>query len=435
MAPKNPGVVYGRRVAIVDGLRTPFVKSGTEYKDLTTLDLAEAVVSELLQRSGLRGEQVDQVVYGSVVQDVTGPNIAREIVLACDMPASVDAYSVTRACATSTQSFVNGAQSILLGEADVVVTGGADSLSKPPVLFSENFVDALMDANAARDMAGKFRAFTALRPKDLAPQPPAIAERSTGITMGASAEIMAKENGIAREDQDEFALRSHQLAVEAWEKGVFDDEVMQLQVGPKFKATVERDNIPRADSTLDKLAGLRPVFDRRYGSVTAGNSSPLTDGASALLLMEEKTASRLGFVPRAYLRSWGFAALDPNWQLLMGPAFATPVALDRAGLELGDIDVIDMHEAFAAQILSNLQAFESAEWAKKHLDRDEAIGAVDMDKFNLYGGSISLGHPFAATGARQILTMANELVRRDSGTALVTQCAAGGLGAAVVLER
>ena len=435
MAPKTPGVVYGRRVAIVDGLRTPFVKSGTEYKDLTTLDLAEAVVSELLQRSGLRGDQVDQVVYGSVVQDVTGPNIAREVVLACDMPESVDAYSVTRACATSTQSFVNGAQSILLGDADVVITGGADSLSKPPVLFSENFVDALMDANAARDMTGKFRAFTALRPKDLAPQPPAIAERSTGITMGASAEVMARENGIARADQDEFALRSHQLAVEAWEKGVFDDEVMQLQVGPKFKSTVERDNIPRADSTLEKLASLRPVFDRRYGSVTAGNSSPLTDGASALLLMEEKTASRLGFVPRAYLRSWGFAALDPNWQLLMGPAFATPVALDRAGFTLDDIDVIDMHEAFAAQILSNVQAFESAEWAKKHLDRDEAIGAVDMDKFNLYGGSISLGHPFAATGARQILTMANELVRRDSGTALVTQCAAGGLGAAVVLER
>ena len=435
MARKHPGVVYGRRVAIVDGLRTPFVKSGTDFKDLATLDLAEAVVSELLQRSGLTGDQIDQVVYGSVIQDVAAPNIAREVVLACDMPQSVDAFSVTRACATSTQSFVSGAQSILLGDADIVVTGGADSLSKPPVMFSENFVDALMDANAARDVTGKLRAFTALRPKDLAPQPPAIAERATGITMGASAEIMAKENGISRAAQDEFALRSHQLAVEAWEKGVFDDEVMSLPVGPRFKNTVERDNIPRPDSSIEKLAKLRPVFDRKYGTVTAGNSSPLTDGASALLLMEEKTAHTLGLIPKAFLRSWAFAALDPNWQLLMGPAFATPVALDRAGLTLDDIDVIDMHEAFSAQILSNLQAFESAEWAQRRLGRDDAIGKIDMDKFNLYGGSISLGHPFGATGARQIITMANELTRRDHGTALITQCAAGGLGAAVVLER
>jgi acetyl-CoA acyltransferase len=253
--------------------------------------------------------------------------------------------------------------------------------------------------------------------------------------MGASAEIMAKENGISRAAQDEFALRSHQLAAEAWEKGIFDDEVMTVQVGPRFANSVGRDNIPRPDSSIEKLAKLRPVFDRKYGTVTAGNSSPLTDGAAALLLMDEKMANRLGFVPKAFLRSWGFAALDPNWQLLMGPAFAAPLALERADFTLGDIDVIDMHEAFSAQVLSNLQAFESAEWAQRRLGRDGAIGAVDMSAFNLYGGSISLGHPFGATGARQILTMANELMRRDRGTALITQCAAGGLGAAVVLER
>jgi acetyl-CoA acyltransferase len=435
MAGKHPGVVYGRRVAIVDGLRTPFVKSGAGFRSLTTLDLASAVVTELLQRSGIEGGSVDRVVYGSVVQDVTGPNIAREVVLACDLPESVDAFSVTRACATSTQSFVSGAQSILLGDADVVVTGGADSLSRPPILFSDGFVDALMEANAAKDAVGKVRAFTSLRPRDLAPQPPAIAERSTGVTMGHSAEQMAKDNGISREDQDAFALRSHETAIEAWEKGIFDDEVMPLAIGPEYRVTVARDTIPRADTSLEKLAALKPVFDRRYGTVTAGNSSPLTDGAAALLLMEAKTAERMGFVPKAYLRSWGFAALDPNWQLLMGPAFATPIALDRAGLGLDDIDVIDMHEAFAAQVLSNTRAFASAEWAKRHLDRDDPIGEIDDERFNLYGGSISLGHPFAATGARQIATMANELVRRDTGTALVTQCAAGGLGAAVVLER
>ena len=435
MAAKHPGVVYGRRVAIVDGLRTPFVKSGTEFKDVSALDLASGVVTELIQRSGVEGRQIDQVVYGTVIPDVGGPNIAREIVLACDMPDTVDAFSVSRACATSTQAVVSGAQSILLGDADIVVAGGADSLSKPPILYSDRFVDILMDANAAKDIGGKMKAFSALRPKDLAPHPPAIAERSTGLTMGGSAEIMAKQNGISREAQDAFALRSHQKATEAWENGIFDDEVMSFPVGPDYRRTVSRDNLPRPDSSLEALAELKPVFDRKYGTITAGNSSPLTDGASAIILMEEKTAERLGLVPRAFIRSWAFTALDPNWQLLMGPSFATPMALDRAGLTFEDIDVVDMHEAFAAQVLSNTQAFGSADFARRRLKRDKPIGEIPDDSFNLYGGSISLGHPFGATGARQITTMANELARRDGGTALVTQCAAGGLGAAVVLER
>jgi len=435
MAARHPGVVYGRRVAIVDGLRTPFAKSGTVFKDLSALDLASAVVAELLQRSGIAGDRVDRVVYGSVIADPAAPNIAREIVLAGDFPQTVDAFSVSRACATSTQSVVSGAQSILLGDADVVIAGGADSLSRPPVLYSDRFVDILMDANAAKDLTSKVKAFSGLRPKDLAPNPPAIAERATGVTMGDSAEIMAKANGISREAQDEYSLQSHQKAVAAWENGIYDDEVMPFPIGPAFKTTVAKDNIPRTDSTIEQLAKLRPVFDRKYGTVTAGNSSPLTDGASAVVLMEAKTAERLGFEARAYIRSWAFAGLDPNWQLLMGPSFATPMALDKAGLTLGDVDVIDMHEAFAAQILSNTQAFASAEWAKRWLDRSEAIGEIPDEKFNLYGGSISLGHPFGATGARQILTMANELARREEGTALVTQCAAGGLGAAVILER
>jgi acetyl-CoA acyltransferase len=435
MAAKHPGVVSGRRVAIVDGLRTPFVKSGTEFKDVSALALATGVVTELIQRSGIAGGQIDRIVYGTVIPDVGGPNVAREVVLACDMPDSVDAFSVSRACATSTQAVVSGAQSILLGDADIVVAGGADSLSKPPILYSDRFVDILMDAGAAKDIGSKVKAFSALRPKDLAPHPPAIAERSTGLTMGGSAEIMAKQNGISREDQDAFALRSHQRASAAWENGIFDNEVMPFPVGPDYRRTVTRDNLPRSDSSLEALATLKPVFDRKYGTITAGNSSPLTDGAAAIMLMEEKVAERLGLVPKAFIRSWAFAALDPNWQLLMGPSFATPMALDKAGLTLDDIDVIDMHEAFAAQILSNTRAFASAEWAQRWLKRGEAIGEIPDDKFNLYGGSISLGHPFAATGARQITTMANELARRDGGTALVTQCAAGGLGAAVVLER
>lgn len=435
MAAEPSGPSQGRRVAIVDGLRTPFAKSGTDLADVSTLNLASTLVAELVARSGLDVTEVDRVVYGSVVTDVASPNIAREIVLSTPLPDSTDAYSVTRACATSTQSFVDGANAILRGEADVVITGGADSLSKPPVTFSDEFVSVMMQAQKARDLPGRLKAFSRLRPRDLAPNPPAIADRSTGETMGDSAEKMAKMNGITREAQDVYALESHRKAVEAWEKGIYDSEVMSFPVPPRYDRALDRDNIPRADSTLEKLASLRPVFDRRYGSVTAGNSSPLTDGASALILMEEEKARQLGFEPRAFLRSYAFGAVDPNWQLLIGPALVTPVALDRAGMTLADIDVIDIHEAFAAQVLSVRQAFASDTFAREHLGRDKAIGEIPDDKLNPYGGSISLGHPFAATGARQLLTMANELVRRDAGTALITQCAAGGLGATVILER
>jgi acetyl-CoA acyltransferase len=424
-----------RRVAIVNGLRTPFAKSGTALRNETTLQLSSTVVAELMARSGVDAADVDRVIYGSVVQDVDSPNIAREIVLAGPFPESTDAYSITRACATSSQTVISAAQSIALGESTVVIAGGADSLSRPPIGYSDRFVEILMQANAAKDVPTKVKAFAKVRPKDLVPNPPAIAERSTGETMGDSAEKMAKQNGITRQAQDEYTLESHAKASAAWEKGIFDREVMPYRLPPKFTNTIERDTIPRGDSTLEKLASLKPVFDRRYGSVTAANSSPLTDGASAVLLMEESVAKTLGYEPLAYIRSYAFAALDPNWQLLMGPAISTPIALDRAGMTLDDIDVIDMHEAFAAQVLSNVQAFESDAFARERLDRDKAIGQIDPSKFNLYGGSISLGHPFGATGARQIMTMANELDRRGGGTALVTQCAAGGLGAAIVLER
>lgn len=433
MAAAKPGNVNGRRVAIVDGLRTPFAKAGTDLDTVTTLELSSHLVTELLARTGV--DSVDQVVFGSVVQNPHHPNLAREVVLSSPLPDDTDAYSVTRACATSTQTFVDGARAILLGDAEVVVTGGADSLSNPPVTFSDEFVSIMMKAQSAKDAAGRIKALSALRPKDLAPNPPEIADRSTGETMGDGAEKMARIWGIGREEQDRYALESHRKAVEAWEKGVYDDEVMSFPVPPRYQKVVERDTIPRGDSSLEKLASLRPVFDRRYGTITAGNASPLTDGAAALLLMEEGTARRLGYEPLAYLRSYAFAAVDPNWQLLIGPAFSTPLALERAGMTLADIDVIDLHEAFAAQVLAVREAFASTEFAREHLDRDEAIGEILDDKLNLYGGSVSLGHPFGATGARQLLTMAHELERRDSGTALISQCAAGGLGATVILER
>ncbi len=422
-----------RRVAIVAGLRTPFAKQGTAFKDLSALDLGKLVVAELLQRTGLEPKQVQQVVYGQVIPSLSVPNIAREIVLGTGMPRSIEAYSVARACATSYQSTVNVAEAIYAGVIDCGIAGGADSASDVPMAVSKRLAAALMKASKGRSLGEKLRAFSSIGASDLVPVPPALKEPSTGLTMGESAEKMAKENGISRADQDAFAHRSHTLAAQAWADGRLREEVMSLFVPPSYEP-FDEDNLVRKDSEIDAYAQLKPVFDRRYGTVTAGNSSPLTDGASALLLMTEKKAKSLGFEVLGYLRSYAFAAVDPAEQLLMGPAYAAPLALDRADLKLKNMDLIDMHEAFAAQVLSNVQAFESDAFAQLKLGREKRIGKVDWDKLNVSGGSIALGHPFAATGARQISQALRELRRRGGQYALCTACAAGGLGAAMVLE-
>jgi len=422
-----------RRVAIVAGLRTPFAKSSTAYKDLTALDLGKLVVAELLQRASLDPKQVRQVVYGQVVPSVVAPNIAREIVLGTGMPRDIEAYSVSRACATSYQSAVNVAEAIMAGAIDCGVAGGADSTSDVPITVSKKLAEALIAASRARSVGERLKAFSKLSPRDLVPVPPAPTEYSTGLTMGESAEKMAKENGITREAQDEFAHRSHTLAAAAWADGRFEQEVMHVYVPPKFESFSE-DNLVRRESNIESYQKLRPAFDRKYGTITAGNSSPLTDGASALLLMSEEKAKAEGFDVLGFIRSYAFAALDPAGQMLMGPSYATPLALDRAGVKLKDLSLIDMHEAFAAQVLSNTQAFESDTFAKEKLGRSRKLGEIDWDKFNVSGGSISIGHPFAATGGRQITQTLNELRRRKGALALVTACAAGGLGAAMVLE-
>jgi acetyl-CoA acyltransferase len=424
----------GQRVAVVAGLRTPFAKQWSAYREVSALDLANIVVSELLQRVDLDPREIQQVVYGQVVPSVEAPNIAREIVLATGMPKSIEAYSVSRACATSYQSTVNVAEAIMAGAIDTGVAGGADSTSNVPITVSKRLAEALMAATKARSIGERMQAFAGIRPRDLAPVPPAIKEFSTGLSMGDSAEKMAKENHISREAQDELAHRSHSLAAKAWAEGKLDDEVMEVFVPNRFKEAIREDNLVRKDSAIEKYAKLKPAFDRKHGTVTAANSSPLTDGASALLLMREDKAKALGFEALGFIRSYAFAALDPAGQLLMGPSYASPLALARARVKLSDLDLIDMHEAFAAQILSNTQAFESAEWAQKHLGRSEKIGDIDWDKFNVTGGSISIGHPFAATGARQITQTLRELKRRGGNLALCTACAAGGLGAAMVLE-
>jgi acetyl-CoA acyltransferase len=432
----KPSSVKGKtpRVAIVAGLRTPFLKQGSEFSNVSATELATMVVKELVLRSEIDPNEITQVVFGSVAPSMIS-NIARELVLQANLPKKVEAFSVVRACATSLQAIASGAESILAGNTEVVIAGGADSASDVLVGVSRKLSHALLKASKAKDLPSRLRAFSSLKVQDLLPVPPALKEPSTGLSMGESAEKMAKENHIGRAAQDEFALSSHAKAAKAWAEGKFKDEVMTAYVGSDFSKVVSEDNTYRKTGDIGAYAKLSPVFDRKHGTVTAGNSSPLTDGAAAVMLMSEDKAKSLGLKPLGFLRSWAFAALDPHGQMLLGPAYASPIALERAGMTLADMDLVDMHEAFAAQILSNLQKFSSKEFADKELGRKQAIGDVDLSTFNVNGGSLSLGHPFAATAARMVTQTLNELKRRDKNTALITLCAAGGLGGAAVLER
>jgi acetyl-CoA acyltransferase len=424
----------GRRVAIVAGLRTPFERSGTLFKSLSAQDLGRAVVAELVVRSGLDGEEVDALVFGTVVPSVLAPNIAREVALLPMLPKGIPAFTVSRACTSANQAITDAADQIALGHADVAIAGGAESLSNVPILHSRGFANALVGASKAKSVGGKLGALTRIRPRDLIPITPAIAEPSTGETMGQSAEKMAKLNHIPRDEQDQFALRSHRLAAAGTQDGRLTAEIMPYYVPPQYAEVAVSDNGIRSDSTPEALAALKPVFDRTYGTVTAGNSSPLTDGAAAVILMSEEKAKAMGYTPLAYIKSYAYAALDPGEQLLQAPVLAAPLALARAGLKLEDIDLVEMHEAFAAQVLSNLRGFESQVWAER-AGLSQPIGEVDRSRLNVMGGSIAIGHPFGATGARITTTLVNELRRRNGKFGLMTLCAAGGMGFAMVLEN
>jgi acetyl-CoA acyltransferase len=422
------------KAAIVAGCRTPFARSGTVFADLAAVELGKTAVRDALARSGLDGAQVDHLVYGTVVHDPQAPNIAREVGLAV-LPKVVPAYSVSRACTSANQAIVDAAQMIEVGHASVVIAGGAESLSHIPIMVSERLSKSLVSASKGKTIGQRLAPFRSIRPRDLVPVQPAIAEPTTGETMGESAERMAKENGISREDQDAWALRSHRLAAAGTEDGRLPAEMAPVYVPPEYEVVEAADNGIREDTSLDKLSRLRPVFDRTYGSVTAGNASPLTDGASALVLMDAGRAAAEGIEPMGYVRSWAWAALDPGQQLLQGPAYAAPIALDRAGLSMRDIGLMEMHEAFAAQVLSNLQAFGSRSFAEDELGRAQPIGHPDVELINVMGGSLAIGHPFGATGGRLTVTILNEMARRDVEFGLITVCAAGGMGFAMVVER
>lgn len=426
-----------RNVAVVAGARTPFCKAGGQLGRSSAVQLGVAAARESLLRAGIRPERVQHIIFGIVSPPIGAPNIAREIGLAAAFPASVPAYTISRACISSNQAVTSAADQIALGRADVILAGGAEVLSDVPIQYGRRFRDALFAASKARSAGERLKAFRGVRLKDLAPVAPAIAEPSSGQTMGQAAERMAKDFAISREAQDRFAAQSHQRAGAAWESGALAARVAPVPVpsGGKDLRLVTRDDHPRPDTSVEKLSQLRPVFDREFGSVTAGNASPLTDGASAVVLAAEEVARAEGWPILGLLRGYHYTAIDPFEHLLMGPVSAIAGVLDEAGIGLGDLGVIEMHEAFAAQVLANIHGLGSAKYCAEKLGRPASIGEVDPTFVNQWGGSISLGHPFGATGGRLVLQLLDQMAQKNAQFGLLSACAAGGMGSALVFER
>lgn len=422
-----------QRVAIIAGCRTAFVKAGGQFAEMTALDLGKACVNELINRTEIEVSDIDEIVYGVAIGKPSMPNIAREIGLAIGLPKTIPAHTVQMACATSIRSAAVAAASIALGNHRVAVAGGAESLSDIPITVSEPFRKIILAANAKKTQEEKMYTMMQVKLQDMIPQQMSISEPYTGLTMGEHCELMNREWAITRKEQDEYALRSHTLAAAAIADGRIPAEIAAVYVPPDYRPVIE-DDLVRKNPDIGKIASLKPVFDKEFGTVTPGNSSPLTDGASALLLTSEEYAIAHGYEPLAYIKAWAFSGLDPEVGLLLGPAYATAKLLAQTGMTLEQIDLVEMHEAFAGQVLCNLKAFSSRTFAAR-LGRSAPLGEIDMERFNVCGGSISLGHPFGATGARMITTLAGEMKRRNVRYGLLTACAAGALGGSMILER
>lgn len=423
-----------RTPVIIDGIRTPFLKSGTGFKDLMAYDLARSAISGLLARTGIDAEDVNRTILGTVIQEPRTSNIAREAALAAGIPDSVPAHTVTLACISANVAISGAADQIRLGEAGVIIAGGTETMSDVPIRVSRRLRKKLLESQKYKSPLEFFKLLKGFRLSDLKPELPAIAEFSTGDTMGKSCDKLAAMFGVSREDQDTFAISSHKRAAAAWVDGLNDSEVMPVQTG-KNGTVVTRDNGIRDDSTPEKLAKLRPAFIKPYGTVTAANASFLTDGAAVSLIASEARAKELGLKPKAYIRDYIFVSQDPKHELLLGPAYAFPKLLERNNLKPEDIDVFEFHEAFAGQILANLEALASEDFMKKKAKTSVAPFRMPMDKFNIHGGSLSIGHPFGATGSRLVNTAANRLHRENARYAIVAACAAGGQGHAMLLEK
>ncbi len=411
-----------QRVAIVGGVRTPFVKAGTHFSDYTMQELGVHVLKSLVSRYQVNPEQIDEFIFSTVLLDPKTPNWSREILFAAGLPKTVYAHAVSNNCISGLIAITDVAERIMLGRTQCGIAGGTESMSNPTLVFDPDASRTFLKLFRARSLGERLKLAAKLRPKSFMPKPPGVTEPSTGLTMGQHMEITAKELGITRERQDEIALASHQNAARAIEEGLLVDMIEPL-------AGVTQDTLVRADTSMEKLQKLKPVFDRSSaGTITAGNASALTDGASAVLLMSAERAQAENKEVLAYLTEYEYSAIDPNDGLLMAPAIAVPKLLQRMGLRLDDFDLIEVHEAFGAQVAANIKAWEEG-W------KLESVGKVAPEKLNVLGGSIALGHPFAATGGRIVATLASELKRRNLKRGLISICAAGAMAGAIVLER
>lgn len=438
------------RIAIVGGVRTPFAKAFTDLTDLNASDLAKLTTQELLQRLDLPPEAIDEVIWGAVLPTMTNLNVGREVAIALGLHHA-PGFTLARQCATGIQSITSAAEHIMVGQAlrhglrhgsgersgqaQAIIAGGSESMSNTPVVYRKRLIMALQGVQKARSLGQRLKSIRRIRLLDFVPVPPAIEEPSTGLTMGQHAELMAQINGISREEQDRYACMSHTRAARARKEGRINGDIVPVSLPPRYDHYFSDDNLVREDVSLEKLAQLRPVFDRRHGSLTAGNSSALTDGSSAVMVMSEGRVRELGLEPWGFIRSYAYVAIPPRPQLLLAPAYAVPAALDRAGLTLADMDLFEIHEAFAAQVLSVVQKLESDSFARDELGRSRAVGQVDWDTLNVNGGSLAYGHPFGATGGRIVINLLQELQRRDKNLGLLAICTANAMGVAMVLER
>lgn len=423
-----------KKVVIIDGCRTPFLRSGTDYMDLYSYQLGQFAIKGLLVKTGIDPQIVDSVIMGTVVHNVKMPNVAREAAITAGVPNTTPCRTVSQACISANRAIADGCLEIMTGRADVVIAGGIDHTSDTPIQFPRKMRKKLFLAQRLKTMGDNLKFLFSLRPSDFVPERPQVAEFTTNRVMGADCDIMAARFRISRKAQDEFAVRSHQLAAKAHEAGHLPEEMVEVSIPPKFKP-INRDNGVRGNSTIGKVAKLRPAFDKKFGTLTAANSSFLTDGAAATLLMSEEKAKELGLPIKAEVVDFEFTGQDLNDELLLGPTYAVSELLKRNNMTFDDFEVIEFHEAFAGQILSNIEALASDEFAKKHLGREKAVGKVPMDRFNLWGGSLSIGHPFGATGARIMTTTANRLIKEKGKYGLLAACAAGAHGHAMILKK
>lgn len=443
-----------RDVVLVEGVRTPFVKSDNKFRDVHPAELGRVAVHELIERANLDVKVVDEVIMGNTGSPADAVNISRVVALRAGIPQNVPAVTVHRNCASALESITTGFERIRAGTCDTVISGGTESMSQLPLIMSRPFVQAFQKLMGARSTGQQLSGLLNLIRTDLkqvlelvttsplvaSPHKPRISvmegltDPFVGINMGQTAEVLAKEFAISREEQDQFALHSHQRAVAAQKSGRMGEEITPVFLPPQFKEYVASDIGPRAEQTLEQLAKLKPFFDRKYGTITVGNACPITDGAAATLLMSRAKAKELGLKPIASIRSYAFAGLEPE-RMGLGPAYATPIALKRAGLSLKDIGLVELNEAFAAQVIACVKALDSDTFAKNKLGLDKKVGTIDPATLNVNGGAIALGHPVGATGTRLVITLMKEMQKRNVQFGLATLCIGGGQGGAVILER